>query len=69
MKKKILILGGGISGERSISLKTAKAVKKTPNIATITTKKKEPAFGFKLPHSLIPRTQLLFKIGFLTFNC
>ena len=27
MKKKILILGGGISGERSISLKTAKAVK------------------------------------------
>ena len=29
MKKKILILGGGISGERSISLKTAKAVKKS----------------------------------------
>ena len=28
MKKRILILGGGISGERSISLKTAKAVKK-----------------------------------------
>ena len=27
MKKRILILGGGISGERSISLKTAKAVK------------------------------------------
>ncbi len=27
MKKKILILGGGISGERSVSLKTAKAVK------------------------------------------
>ena len=26
MKKRILILGGGISGERSISLKTAKAV-------------------------------------------
>ena len=29
MKKRILILGGGISGERSISLKTAKAVKKS----------------------------------------
>ncbi len=29
MKKRILILGGGISGERSISLKTAKAVKNT----------------------------------------
>ncbi len=27
MKKRILILGGGISGERSISLKTAKAVR------------------------------------------
>ena len=27
MKKRILILGGGISGERTISLKTAKAVK------------------------------------------
>ena len=27
MKKRILILGGGISGERPISLKTAKAVK------------------------------------------
>ena len=27
MKKRILILGGGSSGERSISLKTAKAVK------------------------------------------
>ncbi len=27
MKKRILILGGGISGERSVSLKTAKAVK------------------------------------------
>ncbi len=27
MKKRVLILGGGISGERSISLKTAKAVK------------------------------------------
>mgnify|MGYP001330943261 FL=1 len=27
MKKRILIIGGGISGERSISLKTAKAVK------------------------------------------
>ena len=27
MKKRILILGGGISGERSISLKTARAVK------------------------------------------
>ena len=29
MKKKILILGGGISKEREISLKTAKEVKKT----------------------------------------
>ena len=29
MKKRILILGGGISGERSISLKTAKAVNKS----------------------------------------
>ena len=29
MKKRILILGGGISGERSISLKTANAVKKS----------------------------------------
>ena len=29
MKKRILILGGGISGERSISLKTAKAVEKS----------------------------------------
>ena len=29
MKKRILILGGGISGERSISLKTAKAVRKS----------------------------------------
>ena len=29
MKKRILILGGGISGERSISFKTAKAVKKS----------------------------------------
>ena len=28
MKKKILILGGGISKEREISLKTAKEVKK-----------------------------------------
>ena len=32
MKKRILILGGGISGERSISLKTAKAVKKSIKI-------------------------------------
>ena len=31
MKKRILILGGGISGERSISLKTAKAVKRSIN--------------------------------------
>ena len=29
MKKKILILGGGISKERSISLETAKQVKNT----------------------------------------